>query len=176
MSLDPFISKWEELLNKDEELKRRLQEFPEWHGGPVPYPGEGPYPPPLYGGPFDPSEWTKKRGYRSTILKGKDLIQITVPDKQLSLVVSLSEDGVFTVKKGVTTKKPCLSIEMPWDLFKDMLTTRYRVVWALADDRTKLSWMEGIGHSDWITILEVLVVAQEVVDRYPEMWDLLERI
>jgi hypothetical protein len=57
-----------------------------------------------------------------------------------------------------------------------MITTRYRVVWALADDRTKLSWMEGIGHSDWITILEVLVVAQEVVDRYPEMWDLLERV
>ncbi|MDI9619216.1 MAG: hypothetical protein QFX33_00120 [Candidatus Nezhaarchaeota archaeon] len=163
--------KWEELLNKDLELKRRLGGFPEWHGGPVPYPGEGPYPRPIYNGPWDPSSWTEKKGYPSTILHENDLIQIVVPEK-LSWVVSL-RNSVFTIRDG-KAENPCLYIEMPLDLFKDMLLTKYRVVWALADERVKLMWREGIGLSDWITILEVLVVAQEAVDRDPALWNLVE--
>jgi hypothetical protein len=36
-------------------------------------------------------------------------------------------------------------------------------------------WPE-IGWSDWVTVLEILVIGQELVERNPAMWDAIENI
>lgn len=66
---------------------------------------------------------------------------------------------------------------MPLDTFKDMILTKQRVIWALADPRNKVECIwPGVSYSDWITILELLVIGQELVERNPAMWDLIEAL
>ena len=52
-----FFERWEELLNTDEELERRLKPWRTFLGGPTPYIGPGPYP-----RPTPPTAPRNKRG------------------------------------------------------------------------------------------------------------------
>lgn len=174
MSIIDYVKRWEDLLKKDQELKRRLKPFPEWHGGPVPYPGEGPYPTPLYGQEkFDVSCWAKAKGYSRSILDGRELIEICVPGAFIYTIKL--EKGLFSIVEG-KAKEPCLGITMPLSLFKELILSRHRIVWALTDERVKLRWIDGVAHSDWITILELLAIGQEAVDKDPKMWDIVEAL
>ena len=41
-------------------------------------------------------------------------------------------------------------------------------------DDVKITFSDNLPHSDWITILEVLVAMQEVVEFDKELWDKVE--
>ncbi|MEM2454937.1 MAG: hypothetical protein QXL85_07250 [Candidatus Bathyarchaeia archaeon] len=173
MNIESFFEQWCELLNKDMELKRRLKPFKTFMGGPLPYIGPGPYPPPIP--THDPTGWTRAKGYAKPNLDNKELIELKV-DKLFVYTFELKE-GKFIVRAGSANGRPVLRVKMPKDVFKDMILTKQRVIWALADPRNEIEclWPE-IGWSDWITVLEILVVGQELVERDPAMWDLIENL
>lgn len=169
--IEQFFKRWSELLNGDGELKRRLKPYRTFMGGPLPYIGPGPYPRPIP--THDPTGWTKAKGYPKPALEGKELIELSVP-KLFTYTFELKE-GKFIIKEGSATGRPILRVRMPLDVFKEMILTKQRVIWALADPRNDLEciWPE-IGWSDWITVLEILVIGQELVERVSTMWDLIE--
>jgi hypothetical protein len=168
-----FFEQWVELLEKDEEMKSRQKPWRTFAGGPTSYVGPGPYLPPVP--THDPSGWTKAKGYSKPALEGKELMELGVPE-MFKYTFELKE-GKYIVREGAATVRPVLRVEMPLDTFKDMVLTKQRVVWALADPRNKVEcmWPE-IGWSDWITVLEILVIGQELVEREPAMWDLIEAL
>lgn len=155
----PFMQRWTDFLNNDEEIHRRLAGFRTFAGGPNPYPGPGPYPPPSIA--YDPTGWSKAKGYPTTVLNGKELVEITIP-RFYTFKIEL-KDGVFSITEG-KAKKPCLGVEMPLSLFKEMILSEHRILWALADERNRVTYLPGLGLSDWVTIFEVLVTGQELVD------------
>ena len=166
-----FFGHWAELINKDEELKSRLKPWRTFLGGPTSYAGPGPYPRPIP--THDPTGWTKAKGYPVPHLDGKELIELTVPGV-LEYTFALA-DGVFSVREGNARGTPILRVEMPLNTFKDMILTKQRVIWSLADPRNKVACIwPGVAYSDWITTLELLVIGQELVERNPSMWDLIE--
>jgi hypothetical protein len=172
-SLKEFLKVWEDLLNKDEELKYRIKPFRTFMGGPLPYIGPGPYPRPIP--THDPTGWTKAKGYSKPALDGKELIELNV-SKLFTCTIEL-KNGKFTIREGQASTRPILRVQMPPQVFKDMILTKQRVIWALADPRNNVEcmWPE-IGWSDWVTVLEILVIGQELVERNPAMWDAIENI
>ncbi|MEM1891486.1 MAG: hypothetical protein QW105_01125 [Nitrososphaerota archaeon] len=165
-----FIERYKALLNNDPELKRRLTPYSTFCGGPLPYPGPGPYTPPNIA--LDPSGWSKARGYPKTILLGKELVTLKIKGVA-ALTVKLTEDGVFDVEAR-EGHAPILSVEMPPELFKRMVLGKERVIYALAHPDNIVSFKDGIAFSDWITIFEVIGMLQELVESDPEMWRLIE--
>ena len=171
INFDSFLKAWEELLNTDDGLKSRLKPWRTFIGGPTPYPGPGPYPPPnlLY----DPSGWTKAKGYKSSILDGKELVEIIVPSK-FTFTIKVDK-GIFSVKKE-KARDPCLSVKMTLQTFKDLMTAKDRVIWCLTDPENEVSYKEGIALSDWTTIFETLVVGQELLERKFQFWEFIEKL
>lgn len=170
--IDRFLYRYQEFLNEDPELKRRLEPFPSFRGGPTPYPGPGPYPPPNVA--MDPTGWSKAKGYPVTRLKGRDLVEINVEGK-FRFTVGLRTDGTFYVEErsGVN---PCLKVSMPLSVFKDMVLGKERVIYALADERNVIEYDNSLGLSDWITIFEVIGIMQELVESDREMWEIIENL
>lgn len=167
------MSFWTELetyLNNDQELKRRFEPFRTFCGGPCPYPGPGPYPPPNLA--FDPTGWSKARGYPSSILKGKDVIEIEVEGKGV-YTIHVSKEGTFKVERR-SAENPVLQVALPISLFKELVLGRYRVIWALSDPRARVKHMDGISLSDWVTVLEIFACMQELVERRPDLWRAVE--
>ena len=120
------------------------------------------------------SHWLgKSQGIFCACVRWKGTDEISVPGF-LKYTFGLT-DGVSYVREGAAKGVPILRVEMPLDTFKDMILTKQRVIWALADPRNKVECMwPGVAYSDWITTLELLVIGQEVVERNPAMWDLIE--
>lgn len=166
-----FMQKWAEFLNEDEELARRIKPFDTFCGGPCPYPGPGPYPPPSLA--YDPTGWSKAKGYKSSILDGKELVELSVPG-EFTYTVELKEGKFSVVEKRA--KEACLSVEMPLSLLKEMILSRHHVVWALTDGRNKITHMSGISLSDWATIFEIFVTAQELVERELKLREIVEAL
>jgi len=167
-----FLSEYEKFLNKDEELQRRIKlsdSFTDrdvFFGGPCCLPGSGPYPRASIA--YDPTNWAKAKGYSKSILDGKELIEIEVPDA-FYCVIKLSK-GKFEVKKE-KAKDPCLAFSMPFKLFKEMVLGKHKIIWALSDKSVRIkSCKQGISLSDWTTILEILVGVQDLAEMNPEMW------
>ncbi len=159
-------------LNSDEGFKRRLKPFPVFMGGPVPYPGPGPYPPPNL--VYDPSGWSESKGYNTSRLPGRELVEISVPDFFV-LTVGLRKNLDFYVELR-KAEKPCLRVEMPFEVFKDMALGKEKVVWSLADEKNKVEYERGIGFSDWITILGVIGKIQELMEFDPDLRGFLENL
>lgn len=168
--ISQLVKKYQEFLNDDQELKRRLSPFSTFCGGPTPYPGAGPYPPPNIA--MDPTGWTKARGYPKTALLGKELITFKIKGA-FSLTITLTDNGTFKVepKEG---QSPILSVEMSSELFKNMALGKEKVVYSLANPQNSICYKEGIAFSDWITLFEVISVLQELVESDPEIWKSIE--
>ncbi|MFQ5820921.1 MAG: hypothetical protein ACE5I5_13095 [Candidatus Heimdallarchaeota archaeon] len=164
-----FVKRWTEFLNEDEELSRRIKPFRTFCGGPCQYPGPGPYPSPCVA--FDPTGWSKAEGYASSVLDGKELVELNVPGVS-KYVINLKE-GKFQIQER-ETKECCLGVKIPMELLKEIILGRYSLLWVLADERVDVTYMPGLSLSDWTTIFEVLITAQELVETDPELWDIVE--
>jgi len=171
-SIDIFLKRLQDYLNRDESIKRRLKPFTTFCGGPTPYPGPGPYPPPNLA--MDPTGWSKAKGYSVSKLPGREAIEIEVLDRFI-FTISIDKSGNFVVEMRKAFN-PCLSVKMPIDVFKDMVLGRERVVYALADKRNDIKYDGDIGLSDWITIFGILGKMQELVESDPHIWKLIEEL
>lgn len=170
--VEEFIKKFQEYLNSDESLKRRLKPFPTFSGGPTPYPGPGPYPPPNIA--MDPTGWSKAKGYSTTRLLGREVLEISI-EKCFTISVGIKSDYTFYIVSR-KAENPCLRAEIPFDVFKDMALGRERVIYALADERNNITYEDGISLSDWITILGVIGKIQEFMEAEPSLWETLEKM
>jgi hypothetical protein len=162
---------WVRNLNDDRELDRRLKGFKTFAGGPTPFPGPGPYPRPTIA--YDPSGWSNAKGYSSTLLHGTDIVEISVPEE---FICTIRVDKGQFLREERKANDPCISLELPKDLLKAFLLTKHQLLWTITDDRAKIKYKEGIGLSDWITIFEILVVAQETIEKKSDLWKIAENL
>ncbi len=168
--LENFVKQYEIYLNNDQELNRRLAGFRTFSGIP-----DGHYTRARQEGIKCPARAVKcyPFGGKSHLSDG-ELIGIELQDTQQKFVVSL-KDNHFTIKSG-DWKKPHLTIRLSMELFRRTVLGRHRWVWVMGMDEVEITHSEGLPHSDWVTILEVLVVMQELVEFEPELWKQIENL
>ena len=171
MTLEIFLKAWVDGLNTDEEIRSRLVPFKSFAGGPCPVPGPGPYPRPTFA--YDPYRWHSAKGYSAPKLDDRELIELRIIDGS-TYTLELKK-SVFVLRKS-KSKDPCISISMGLDSFKSLITGKHRILWVLSDPSVELKCADGIAHSDWITILELLAKAQELPEEDISLWNLVERI
>lgn len=156
MHLEEFMNKWVDFLNKDEELKRRIKGFKGFCGKPG-----------LRAERAKLLKWPREMGTACyphpgrSMLDGRNLIELNIPE--IGVYTIRLKDGKFSVEKG-KAENPCLRIEIPLFLLKDTFLSKHRWLWVLADDQVKVKCDKELPHSDWITIFEVLVCAQELLE------------
>jgi hypothetical protein len=68
-----------------------------------------------------------------------------------------------------------MTITLSKELLKKTILGRYRWVWTISLDEVAVTWCAGLPHSDWITLLEILVVMQELVECDAELLQKIER-
>lgn len=160
----------EEYLSNDAELARRLTGFKTFSG--------------LPDGHFTRAREegisAVARGVRCYPFGGKsqleagEILGVGIQDKGNTshLVVHLAEN-TFSIKT-TPWDKPLLTITLSKELFVKTLLGRHRWLWTMAMDDVQLTYHEGLPHSDWVTILEILVTMQELVEFKPELWQKIE--
>jgi hypothetical protein len=166
-----FIKKYEDYLNADPELGRRLKGFKNFSGMPD--------------GHYDRARQEGKsaqvRAIRcypfggSSQLDDCNVIGITVKEggTEIFMVISLS-NSVFSVK-AKAAENPKLNLVMTKELFTRTILGRYRWMWVIGMDEVEVSWSSELPHSDWVTILELLVTMQELVEFDPDLLDMIEK-
>jgi hypothetical protein len=167
--LSVFLKKYEAYLNADQELQRRLKGFKTFAGLP-----DGHYTRARLQG--DRAQARAIRCYPfggSSLLADCDVIGVTVKDEsaETGFVVSLN-NTTFSVKAG-TAENPHLGLVLSKELFTRTILGRYRWMWVIGMDEVTVTYSTGLPHSDWVTILEILVAMQELIEFDP---DLLEKI
>ena len=85
----------------------------------------------------------------------------------------LPQRGKFSIAQG-PWKSPHLTISLSKELFKKTVLGRYRWLWTMGMDGVEITYSEGLPHSDWVTILEVLVAMQELVEFDKALWQWIE--
>jgi len=164
-----FIKKYEDYLNADPELKRRLKGFKNFSGMPDGH----------YTRARSQGESAQVRAVRcypfggSSQLGNCDVIGITVKDESSESLLAVSlNNNTFSVTASAA-KTPRLHLALTKDLFVRTVLGRYRWMWVISMDEVEVSYSSDLPHSDWVTILEMLVAMQELVEFDP---DLLEKI
>jgi hypothetical protein len=163
-----FFKHLQVYLNKDPELGRRLAGFRTFSGTP-----DGHYKRARQGG-----NGCIARAVRCYPFGGKshfgddELVGIELTDTQEKYCISI-KDGSFGVKTG-DWEEPHLGIRLSKELFRKTVLGRHRWVWVLGMEDVDITYSENLPHSDWVTILEVLVTMQEVVEFVPELWTQIE--
>jgi hypothetical protein len=168
--LTEFIQKLETFLNNDEELRRRLSGFKTFSGIP-----DGHYLRARQEG--DSACVRAVRCYPfggTSLLAGGAVIGLGIHDDRETarFVISLN-DGNFSVKNDNWTN-PHLTVELSKELFKKTILGRHRWVWVLGMDEVTITFSRQLPHSDWVTILEILVAMQELVEFDPELMCAIE--
>ncbi len=155
--LKDFNKKFEDYLNADGELQRRLKGFKTFSGMP-----DGHYRRAREEGEKAIARAVRCYPYggKSLIGNNNDIIGIDINDSDENMLISLV-NGKFSVKKS-NWQKTFLSISLPLEKFKKAILGRYRWIWLLGLDDVEVSYCEELPHSDWITILEILVAMQEL--------------
>ena len=165
-----FNIKLESYLNADQELQRRLKGFKTFSGIP-----DGHYKRARQEG--DQAIVRSVRCYAfggESLLKDCEIIGIHIrnSDEETKFVISLHR-GKFSVKSA-NWVNPHLTLELSKELFKKAVLGRYRWLWLIGMDEVKVQYSTELPHSDWITIFEILVVMQELVEFDPELLEKIE--
>lgn len=166
-----FVQRLENYLKTDEELARRLKGFKTFAGIP-----DGHYARARREGAKALVRAVRCYPFGGTsLLKECDLIGMHIDDAEHSarFAVSLTPRG-FSVKAG-EIGTPHLKVKLSRELFKKALLGRYRWIWLLGMDEVEVHYTDGLPHSDWITILEILVAMQELAEFYPDFLKALEQ-
>ncbi|MCU0663120.1 MAG: hypothetical protein MUC50_12435 [Myxococcota bacterium] len=160
-----YTEKLERYLNNDAELHRRLSGFKTFSGIP-----DGHYKRARQAGA--PAIARAVRCYPfggKSQLDGRDLLAFHLKDYPAGPEFRIAlADGVFRVSPGKATE-PCLRLALPKELFKRALLGRYRWLWLFSQDEVELRYAEDLPHSDWVTVLEVLVAMQELLEFDPDL-------
>jgi len=168
--IENFIKQYETYLNKDKELNRRLSGFRTFSGIP-----DGHYRRARQEGNKCPARAVKCYPFGGeSHLVDDELVGIELSDSHEKFVVSLKGDS-FTIKIR-DWKNPHLTIRLSKELFRRTVLGRHRWLWVIGMDEVEITHSEGLPHSDWVTILEVLVVMQEAVEFEPELWRQIENL
>ncbi|MFC1669765.1 hypothetical protein ACFL20_05180 [Spirochaetota bacterium] len=168
--LTDFNKKLEAYLNSDKELQRRLEGFKAFSGTP-----DGHYHRARQQGISAVARAVKCYPFGGeSLLKDCEIVGIKITDANDStgLIISL-KDNKFEVTGG-NWEKPHLTLELSMELFKMGLLGRYRWLFLMGMDDVKITFSDNLPHSDWVTILEVLVAMQEVVEFDGELWNRVE--
>jgi hypothetical protein len=170
LALTEFTQKLETYLNNDEELRRRLNGFKTFSGIP-----DGHYLRARQEGASACVRAVRCYPFGGTsLLVSSALIGLGIHDdsETVRFAVSLSE-GKFSVKNDSWTD-PHLTVELSKELFKKTILGRHRWVWVLGMDDVTITFSPQLPHSDWVTILEILVAMQELVEFDPELMCAIE--
>jgi hypothetical protein len=169
--IQEFIRKYEDCLNADPELGRRLKGFKNFSGMPDGH----------YNRARQQGKSAQVRAVRcypfggSSQLNDAEVIGIRVKDGDAEFFFTVTLGNFrFSVKPG-EAENPKLNLELTKDLFIRTLLGRYRWMWVIGMEEVKVSWASGLPHSDWVTILEMLVVMQELVEFDPDLLDGIEK-
>jgi hypothetical protein len=167
-----FYRRLESYLNADEELARRLKGFKTFAGLP-----DGHYERARREGPKALVRAVRCYPFGGTSLLNQcNVVGIQIKDTDYSARFSVAlADHTFSVKTG-DEGSPHLEITLSRELFKQVLLGRYRWVWLLGMDEVNVECAHNLPHSDWITILEVLVAMQELVEFYPDFLKAVEEL
>jgi hypothetical protein len=167
-----FNEKYEIFLNNDPELQRRLKGFKAFSGLP-----DGHYKRARDQGISAVARAVKCYPFGGESQFGNDeLIGIDIKGvkKGGKFVIAL-KDGQFTIKSG-NWKKPHLTVALSAELFKKTVLGRYRWLWTIGMDEVEIAYSETLPHSDWVTLLEVLVAMQELVEFDKGLWEKIEKL
>ena len=169
--LSEYIEKFETALNADQELQRRLRGFKTFAGQP-----DGHYIRARQQGSSALARAVKCYPFGgASQLGGGELVGICIRDAQKNSPFVIARAGdMFSVRSSDWTA-PRLTITLSKELFKKILLGRHRWIWAFSMDGVAVTWCEGLPHSDWITLLELLVIMQELVDSDTELLEKVER-
>lgn len=160
----------EEYLNGDVELERRLAGFKTFAG--------------LPDGHFTRA---RKEGISAVAravrcypfggksrLKAGEILGIGIVDAGVTEhLVVLLEENAFSIRTTPWDTPP-LTITLPKPLFVKTLLGRHRWLWTMGMDDVQLTHSHDLPHSDWVTILEILVTMQELIEFKPELWHKVE--
>jgi hypothetical protein len=106
---------------------------------------------------------TSKDG-ESPSLDGKELVSLELKGLSKPCVIGL-EKGKFYLKDK-KADNPLVTIKMPLANFMKMAEDDdERFVWALLDDKTNISVVEGLTWPDIITIFELFIALQELLNK-----------
>ena len=169
--LTDFAPRLQRYLNQDEELARRLKGFRTFAGAVDDH----------YQRAREQGMSAAARAVRcypfggESQLKDNDWIRIRCTDGPQSetLVISWVEKQFrVSFDEG---KKPYLSVVLPKQLLIETLLGKHRWVWLFALDEVEVQHADNLPHSDWVTLLEVLVTLQEVVEFDSGLWKKVEQ-
>ena len=168
--LADFNKKYENYLNADQELKRRLAGFKTFSGVP-----DGHYKRAREQGASATARAVKCYPFGGSSLLGDcEAIGIHLTDaQQPSKFVVHLKDQKFSIENG-DWNKPHLTIELSNELFWKTVLGRYRWLFAFGFDGVEVEYSDHLPHSDWITLLEILVAMQELVEFDPDLWQKIE--
>lgn len=100
-------------------------------------------------------------------LEGKDVINLELEGLAKPMAVSL-KNGQFSLEDK-KAKDPVSTVKMPLDSFLKLAHPDARVVWSLMADDAQFSVAPGTPWPEIVTIFEILVCLQELVDKQPEL-------
>jgi len=174
-----FLRSYEQFLNADQELRRRVRlkdafdTRDVFYGGHPCLPGYGPYPRASIA--YDPTHWAEAKGHKECALHGKELIELEVSGA-FHVTIALASDDTFKLSHG-PAGEPLLSCKMPLELFRDMVLARHKVIWALCQKEACVrTGAVQLGLSDWTTVLEVLACLTDMAEMDPEVWTFCESL
>ncbi len=170
--LTEFNRKLEDYLNRDQELQRRLKGFKTFSGPP-----DGHYRRSRAEGSKAIARAVKCYPFGGeSLLQDCAVVEISIIDGpgQARCKIFL-KDRVFSVNSN-GAKAPHLALALTKDLFIKTILGRHRWLWVIGMDDVKVNYSSSLPHSDWVTILEILVTLQELVEFDSEMWEKIENL
>jgi hypothetical protein len=169
--LTEYIEQFETALNADQELQRRLRGFKTFAGRP-----NGHHTRARQQGSSALARAVRCYPFGGTSLLGSGElagIRIREADRNHTFVIARTRDA-FSVRDGDWTSPP-VTLTLSKELFKKAVLGRYRWMWVIGMDEVEVTWRAGLPHSDWVTLLEILVVMQELVEFSPELLQKIEQ-
>ena len=98
----------------------------------------------------------------SPSLDGRDVIELKLDHQVVPYTIRLK--GSRFDLRAEEAENPCLRLTLSLSSFKRLALTEERIVWSLLDNEHQCTISPDVAWHDFITILEIFVALQELVD------------